>query len=154
MKVLPTPVSRMSFLQQRRDPRKRAAINMCQAWILYWEASVCSTVKVWSMGGGLRKRSTKEHDWAITSCFCFPALPVFNEVWPVHSQWYIKAACNSRIGKAGVIEYAGTFISQQGTTGVSLLTSSSTSCQTWYAQEINKLYFSKTICLVFWKTNM
>lgn len=71
------------------DPGKRAVINMCQARSLYYEASVCGTVKVWEHGGlvwcgvvgGLqKKRNTKEHEWAITSCFCFPALPVFNEV--------------------------------------------------------------------------
>lgn len=84
---------------------KRAVIKMC----------VCVCV--------CEKRSTREREWAIMSCFCFPALPAFNEVWPVHSQWYIKAACSGRIGEAGLIEYAGTFILQQGTAGVSLLTS-------------------------------
>lgn len=84
---------------------KRAVIKMC----------VCVCV--------CEKRSTREREWAIMSCFCFSALPAFNEVWPVHSQWYIKAACSGRIGEAGLIEYAGTFILQQGTAGVSLLTS-------------------------------
>lgn len=40
-----------------------------------WRAGV-----VWCGGGITEKRNTKEHEWAITSCFCFPALPVFNEV--------------------------------------------------------------------------
>ncbi len=59
------------------------------------------------------------------------------------SQSYIKAASNSRIGEAGVIEYTGTFISQRGTAGVSLLTSSSMSYQAQIPREINKLDFSK-----------
>lgn len=89
---------RLSFVQQHSDRKKSYNQNVC----------VC----LLGCGGIMDKRSTRKHEWAITSCFCFPALPAFNEVLPVPSQWYIKAACNSRIGEEGVIEYAGTFILQ------------------------------------------
>lgn len=86
--------------------------------------------------------------WWLTGCFCFPvrqALAAFNEVWPVSSQWSIKAASTGRMEET---DNRYVCIAPWATFGVN--TDFFRSSRYWNAQAIPSSLPSLDVCDIRW----